>query len=125
MSPLAIKTYLNLSSSTDPKNANIELSINQSALFGFIYHCAGTVSSTGAITTPKGITFTVSKVSTGVYQITYQTAHPSATYMVSATSDGAARFVHYGSEATTGVRISTYNTTGTLADSGFNFQVFS
>ena len=46
-SGLEVKTYLNLGSSTDPKNANIELSLNQTALNPF--WCAGKVKATSPL----------------------------------------------------------------------------
>ena len=57
VSPLEIKTYLNINDGTDAKNGNIELSLNKSALFGQLYHCGGIINSDGSIALQKGIGF--------------------------------------------------------------------
>jgi hypothetical protein len=125
VSPLEIKTYLNLSSSTDPKNANIEISLNQSGLFNQMYHCEGIVNSNAVVPLSKGSTgFTVSKPSTGVYVITFNTAHPSTPYLVSVSSAASARIISYSILSSTSMQVSTVTTGGNAIDTGFNFQVF-
>ena len=65
-SGLEVKTYLNINNANDPKNANVELSLNQSALFNQMYHCAGIVNSNAVVPLSKGSTgFTVTKPSRG------------------------------------------------------------
>jgi len=54
------------------------------------FHCAGLVSATGTILRSKGLyTYTVVKSATGVYDITFGTAHPDGTtYIVNADAYG-------------------------------------
>ena len=123
--PLQIKTYLNLNDANDAKNGNIELSINQSSIsFSQIYHCAGVVNSTGSITVSKGVGFTVSKTSTGIYVITFNSPHPSTVYIVSVTSNVSGRIVASINLTTTSVQVNTVTTGNNPIDTTFSFQVF-
>ena len=70
-----------MGSSTDPKNANIELSINQSALSPF--WVAGKIDSNGTMLTSKGrYSFTSILESTGVYLISFTPSHPDGIHYV-------------------------------------------
>ena len=92
-----------LSSSTDPTNA-IELSINQSALFGQLYHCGGIVNADGTVGLSKGVGFTSTRVSTGVFNITFNSPHPSSIYMVSAVVGTTGRnFVSFSNTTVDGI----------------------
>ena len=125
VSPLEIKTYLNVSSSTDPKNANIEISLNKSALFGQLYHCGGIINSDGNIALSKGVGFTSSKGGTGVYNITFNSSHPSSTYLVSSTlSTNTRAYVSCSNLTTDSIRFNVINQNNLAADTSFHFQVF-
>jgi hypothetical protein len=107
------------------KNANIELSINQSsANFSQIYHCGGVISSTGTITVSKGVGFTVSKTSTGIYVITFNSPHPSTVYIASATPYVSGRIVSSINLTATSVQINTVTVGNNAIDTTFSFQVF-
>ena len=122
---MEIKTYFNFNNANDPKNANIELSLNQSGLFNQLYHCAGIVNSNAVIPLSKGSTgFTVTKPSAGVYVITFNTAHPSTPYLVSVTSAVNARIISYSIQSSTSMQVSAVTTGGNAIDTGFNFLVF-
>ena len=126
VSPLEIKTDLNLSSSTDPKNANIEISVNKSALFNNIYHCGGIINSDGTIALSKGVSFTCSKGGTGIYNITFNTPHPSgATYLVSTSLGVVSRaYVACINLTENSIRFSVINQYSLAADVSSHFQVF-
>ena len=97
------------------------------------YHCAGLVSATGTILRSKGLyTFTVVKSATGVYDITFGSAHPDGTsYIVTtdAYSDSAwGTYVdsHFQRTSSTVVRVSTRNTgSGAKVDNEFTFCVLA
>ena len=123
---MEIKTYLNLGSSTDPKNANIELSLNKSVLFNQLYHCGGIINSDGTIAFTKGsIGFTSSKGGTGIYNITYNSPHPSSTYLVSTTlSTNTRAYVSCSNLTTDSIRFNVINQNALSADTSFHFQKF-
>jgi len=98
------------------------------------FHCAGLVSSTGTIIKSKGIySFTVTKVGTGIYDITFGAAHPDGSNYVVTTdaySDSAwGSYVdsHFQRTSSTVVRITTRTTssTGGKIDSEFTFCVLA
>jgi len=126
VSPLEIKTYLNLNDVNDAKNANIELSLNKSALFNQLYHCGGIINSDGTIAFSKGsIGFTCSKGGTGVYNITFNSSHPSSTYLVSTTlSTNTRAYVSCSNLTADTIRFNVINQNNLSADTSFHFQIF-
>ena len=96
-------------------------------------HCACLVSSTGTIVKSKGThAFIVTKVGTGIYDITFGTVHPDGSNYVVATdaygdsSWGGYVDSHYQRTSSTVVRITTRVTnTGTKSDNEFTFCVFA
>jgi hypothetical protein len=77
---LEIKTYLNINNGNDPKNANIELSLNQNAINPF--WCAGKVKATapiGILSNKGRVGFTVARdpaFAVGTFIITFNQPHP-------------------------------------------------
>ena len=126
VSPLEIKTYLNLNDANDQKNGNIEISVNKSALFNQLYHCGGIINSDGTIALTKGnIGFTSSKGGTGVYNITFNSPHPSSNYLVSTSINTNARvFLSCNNITNETIRFNGLNNNGTSTDVAFHFQVF-
>ena len=125
MSPLEIKTYLNLNDANDPKNANIEISVNKSALFNNIYHCGGIINSDGTIGLSKGVGFTLTKISQGVYTVNYNIPHPSTNYLVSTCINTITRAMLSVSNITNeSIRFSGQNNNGLPIDIAFHFQFF-
>ena len=122
---MEIKTYLDINNANDPKNANIEISVNKSALFNNIYHCGGIINSDGTIALSKGVGFTCSKTSTGIYNITFNSSHPSSTYLVSTTlSTNTRAYVSCSNLTTDSIRFNVINQNNLAADSSFHFQIF-
>ena len=122
---MEVKTYLNLSSSTDPKNANIELSLNQSALFGQIYHCGGTINADGTVALSKGVGFTATRRTIGVYNITFNTPHPSSTYLVSTTlATNTRAYVSCNNITAESMRFNVINQNALAQDTSVHFQFF-
>ena len=122
---LEIKTYLDINNANDPKNANIELNVNKSALFNNIYHCGGIINSDGTISLSKGVSFTCSKGGTGIYNITFNTPHPSSTYLVSTSLAVVSRaYVACINLTENSIRFSVINQNALAADVSFHFQVF-
>ena len=80
VSPVVVNTYLNVNNPDDPKNLQIELSLNQTALNPF--WCAGKVKATSplSILCSKGrIGFTVTRdaaFAVGTFIITFDQPHP-------------------------------------------------
>jgi len=94
------------------------------------YKAAGSVLSNGTV--EQGAGATVSRVSQGIYQITFSSAAPSNTYPVLATMQGLPANDDYQwaylSRTTNGFRIEVREqdnggTAGVLRDSGFSFFV--
>ena len=87
---MEIKTYLDVNNANDPKNANIELSLNQTAINPF--WCAGKVKATTPITvlSSKGrVGFTVVRdpaFAVGTFIITFNQPHPDGKDYVLLTS---------------------------------------
>ena len=98
--------------------------MNQSALFNQLYHCAGIVNSNAVVPLSRGVGFTVTKPSAGVYVITFNTAHPSTPYLVSVTSAVNARIISYSIQSSSSMQVSAVTTGGNAIDTGFNFLVF-
>jgi len=125
VSPLEIKTYFNFNDANDQKNANIEISLNKSALFNNIYHCGGIINSDGSIALSKGVGFTSSRPSTGVYNITFNTVHPSSNYLVSTSINTNARvFLSCSNITNESIRFNGLNSSGGATDVSFHFQIF-
>ena len=87
------------------------------------------VSATGTKITGTGqVAWTVSRVSTGVYTITFPTAHPSgANYIISVTAQGVLAMVR-GTTAPTSssFQVVTYTVgTVTVVDAIFHFLVLA
>ena len=89
-----------------------------------MYHCAGIVNSNAVVPLSKGVGFTVSKTSAGVYIITFNTAHPSTPYLESATSAVSGRIISYSIQSSTSVRINTLSFDNIATDTGFNIYFF-
>ena len=125
---MEIKTYLNLSSSTDPKNANIALSINQTALNPF--WCAGKVKATTPITilSSKGrVGFTVTRESLGIFIITFSQPHPDGKdYVLLTTTEAYDDYIRSGSfePNANGFHIVVKNA-NTFVDVNFSFSVLA
>ena len=125
VSPVVVNTYLNVNNPDDPNKLQLEISLNQSALFNQLYHCGGIITSDGTITLSKGVGFTVSKTSLGVYNITYNSPHPSSTYLVSTSINTTTRvFLSCNNITNESIRFNGLNTTGGATDIAFHFQVF-
>jgi len=90
------------------------------------YFSAGLVSSGGTLS--AGVNCTVTRPSTGIYEVLFDTAAPSADYRVMVTSEtsGAARTVAAYSRATTGFTVETRNvgSSPTVSNGAFSFIVF-
>ena len=125
VSPLEIKTYLNLGSSTDPKNANIEFSLNKEQLFNQLYHCAGIINEDGTIALSKGVGFTVTKGGIGIFNITFNSPHPNgAAYLVSTCINTTTRaFLSVTILSNESIRFSGLNNNGISIDVAFHFQI--
>ena len=122
---MEIKTYLSINDGTDAKNGNIELSVNKSALLNNIYHCGGIINSDGTIALSKGVSFTSSKGGTGIYNITFNTPHPSSTYLVSTSlATNTRAYVSCNNMTAESMRFSVINQNALAADASFHFQVF-
>ena len=123
---MEIKTYLDINNANDPKNANIEISVNKSAWTNYIYHCGGIINSDGTIALSKGsIGFTSSKGGTGVYNITFNSSHPSSTYLVSTTlSTNTRAYVSCSNLTTDSIRFNVINQNALAQDTSFHFQIF-
>ena len=99
---------------------------------GYMF-CAGFVSATGSKTTSTGqVSYSVSRVSgyaTGVWQITFASAHPlGANYIINLTCHGANGYISPGSSAPTsaGFKCAMYgNATTVLVDTPFYFMVLA
>ena len=91
------------------------------------YFCAGQVNGLNAnkIVDNGRVGYTSSRRSTGVYWITFNTAHPNANYVTICNVVGAFCYVAIGSVNTSSskVEIVTFNVSGVATDCNFNFIV--
>ena len=73
----------------------------------------------------KGVGFTVSKGGTGIYNITFNTPHPSTTYMISTALAAPVRaYVLFSNTTAESIRFSCITQNAIATDVGFHFQVF-
>ena len=122
---MEIKTYLNINDGNDAKTGNIELNVNKEQLFDNIYHCGGIINSDGTIALSKGVGFTSSKGGTGIYNTTFNSPHPSSTYLVSTTLAAVTRaYVSCNNLTSESMRFSVINQNALSQDTSFHFQVF-
>ena len=127
MSPLEIKTYLNLNDANDPKNGNIELSLNQTAMNPF--WCAGKVKTLAPITilSSKGrVGFTVTRESIGIFIITFNQPHPEGKdYVIYTTSEAADAYIRSTIEPTVNGFHYILKNGNTFVDAIFFFSVLA
>ena len=85
----------------------------------------GNVDSAGVL--QNGLNVTTSKVSTGIYNVVFDTPMPNNTYSVAATSENpnSTFIVSRGDSFATNFQIISRNTAGAVTDTSFNFAVFA
>jgi hypothetical protein len=86
----------------------------------------GSVSSTGNLVEGLNIAST-SKISTGLYQITFATPMPRAQYAVTSTSGGGYGLTKFENKTVAGFQMKTYNRANPIdvSDNSFDFTVHS
>ena len=84
------------------------------------------LNSDGTIAFTKGsIGFTSSKGGTGVYNITFNTPHPSSNYLVSTSINATARaMLSFNNLTNESIRFIGLNNNGNSIDIAFHFQIF-
>ena len=89
---------------------------------GYMF-CAGVISSAGAKLTGTGqVGFSSAPVSTGIYQITFSSAHPLGTgYIVDVTGQGGVALVRGSNLTSTSFNVTTY-AIGTSTSTNFQFH---
>ena len=106
-------------------NLSVSGTINGGSFFSQVFFSSGYINNTASIITSSGTGFTCSKLSTGVYQITFNSNHPRSLYGVMVTAQ--TNVVDYGTYsyiANTGFRVQMFNSGGTATDNFFSFLVF-
>ena len=103
------------------------LLVNNLSIYNSIIFCGGMVNSGGTIQSTYGITYTVSKISGGVYQINFSSAHPSGAnpYMVIISPNAFQGYSMWNYSTTTNFRVNLFlASTNTASGGWFSFTVY-
>ena len=110
-------------------NLTVSGTLSVSGLLGQIYHCVGFVSGPGTPQYTAGATtYTVAHTAgTGIYTITFGTAHSKSSYypIIVTPNTGSTVFCVAQASSSTVMTVKMFTNAGAAIDAGFTFQVMA